>query len=256
MLGQQEERILMIEDDQNFGSVLREFLSMHQLNVELYATGEEALAAYKKTPQSYKLCLIDVILPGIGGYEVAKEVREINPEVLIMFITAKNNKEDVVKGYGLGAVDFITKPFDNELSKIIPLKIKQLLGRKDVDKVKGSRNRKNVDQKWIIGDYTFNSLLRTLEHKNQASVGLSPKQNGLILMLLENKDGLLSREDALETIWEDKTDLNNRNSRSMDVFITNIRKLFVHDPRISIKNLYKSGFRLIVEGGEIRQLEN
>ena len=227
-----DKNILLVEDDVNFGAILNDFLKLHSYNVTLAKNGIEGLEKFKKN--SFGLCILDVMLPFKDGFTLAKEIRDLNKDVPLFFLTAKTLKDDVLKGYKLGADDYLTKPFDSD---ILLLKIKTIFKRK---KVSSSDN--NTKFLYEFADFKFNSKLRILKYSKDKEVKLSPKENELLKLLLNHLNDLMPRELALIKIWNDD---NYFTSRSMDVYIAKIRKYLQKDDRLEIENIHGEGFRLI-----------
>lgn len=225
--------ILLVEDDLNFGAVLNDFLKLHSYNVILAKNGIEGLEKFKKN--QFGLCILDVMLPFKDGFTLGKEIREIDKDVPVFFLTAKTLKDDVLKGYKIGADDYLTKPFDSD---ILLLKIKSIFKRKKLN-----ATQENIEFEFQFADFKFNSKLRTLQFQSEPSVKLSPKENGLLRMLLNHLNDLMPRELALVKIWNDD---NYFTSRSMDVYIAKIRKYLSKDPRVEIENIHGEGFRMFV----------
>lgn len=226
-----DKNILLVEDDINFGAILNDFLKLHSYNVTLAKNGIEGLEKFKKN--SFGLCILDVMLPFKDGFTLAKEIRDLNKDVPLFFLTAKTLKDDVLKGYKLGADDYLTKPFDSD---ILLLKIKSIFKRK---KIYSSEN--NSKFLYEFANFTFNSKLRILKHNDDKDVKLSPKESELLKLLLNHKNDLMPRELALIKIWNDD---NYFTSRSMDVYIAKIRKYLQKDDRLEIENIHGEGFRL------------
>ena len=225
--------ILLVEDDLNFGVVLNDFLKLHSYNVILAKNGIEGLEKFKKN--QFGLCILDVMLPFKDGFTLGKEIREIDKDVPLFFLTAKTLKDDVLKGYKIGADDYLTKPFDSD---ILLLKIKSIFKRKKLNKT-----QENIKFEFQFANFKFNSKLRTLQFQSESSVKLSPKENELLRMLLNHLNDLMPRELALVKIWNDD---NYFTSRSMDVYIAKIRKYLSKDPRVEIENIHGEGFRMFV----------
>jgi len=222
-------RILLVEDEANFGAVLRDYLLMNDYEVHLCQDGEEGLQAFQEG--SYHLCILDVMMPRKDGFTLAKEIRQMNQEIPIIFLTARSMREDVIEGFRVGGDDYITKPFDSEE---LLFRVKAILKRVQTD-------RKPADE-FVFGDFHFNYRLHTLLHGDD-SHRLSPKEADLLRLLLHHRNDLLSREEALQTLWGED---NYFNARSMDVFISKLRKRFKPDPRVKIENVHGKGFRLVV----------
>jgi DNA-binding response OmpR family regulator len=224
-------QILLCEDDTNLGMVLKNYLELNDYNVTLERDGKLGLAAFQR--EKFDLCLLDVMMPNMDGFTLAEEIRDVNPDVPLFFLSAKTMKDDIIQGYKLGADDYITKPFDSE---VLLHKIKAILKRNE------ELHREEVNAEYDLGKYHFNPRLRELiiDGKTQT---LSPKENELLKMLSEYKNDLLSREIALKKIWGSDTYFNGR---SMDVYIAKLRKYLKEDPSIEIVNIHGNGFRLVV----------
>ena len=225
-------QILLVEDDDNFGTVLRDYLQLNGYKVVLTRNGLEGFEKFKK--YEFDICILDVMMPYKDGFTLAKEIRSKDKTTPIVFLTAKSMKEDVLKGYKIGADDYLTKPFDSE----ILLKKLEVLIQRTQKNIKKSKPKSRI----LIGDFIFNPRLRTLIYKKDAPTNLSPKENQLLLMLVENQNDLLSRSIALEEIWSDD---NYFTSRSMDVYIAKLRKYLRQDASVEIVNIHGEGFRLI-----------
>jgi two-component system OmpR family response regulator len=222
-------RIFLVEDDLSFGSVLKSYLEINDYNVDLVDDGKVAVDTFRKG--AYDLCILDVMLPHVDGFTIATEIRSMNSVIPIVFLTAKKLKEDLLRGYGVGADDYITKPFDTD---ILLLKIKAIIARRDIQD-----GTKDIYQ---IGKFIFNARLRTLTIDDQERK-LSPKEGELLEMLALAPNALVSREAALKKIWG--TD-DYFTARSMDVYVTKLRKYLGEDPQIILKNIHGSGFQLVV----------
>ena len=226
-------KILLVEDDPNFGSVLRDYLSLNDFEVTLAKNGMEGFEKFKK--DTYDLCILDVMMPYKDGYTLAREIREKNAEVPIIFLTAKTLKEDVLKGYKVGADDYLNKPFDSE---VLLMKIKAIIQRKASE----SKPDSSVFE-FNIGKFHLNSKLRILTFSNEEPIKLSPKESELLKMLALHENDLMPRELALTKIWRDD---NYFTSRSMDVYIAKLRKYLKPDERVEILNIHGEGFRLVI----------
>jgi DNA-binding response OmpR family regulator len=225
-------QILLVEDDVNFGTVLRDYLQLNGYKVVLARNGLEGFEKFKKN--EFDICILDVMMPYKDGFTLAKEIRSKDKTTPIVFLTAKSMKEDVLKGYKIGADDYLTKPFDAE----ILLKKLEVLIQRTEKSVQKSKPKYRI----VIGDFIFNPRLRTLTYKKDTPTNLSPKENQLLLMLVETQNDLLSRNKALEEIWNDD---NYFTSRSMDVYIAKLRKYLRQDTSVEISNIHGEGFRLI-----------
>ncbi len=228
-----KKKILLVEDDNNFGSILRDYLTLHSYETTLAKNGIEGLEKFRK--YNYDLCILDVMMPFKDGFSLASDIRSINDEVPLIFLTAKSLKEDVIKGFKIGADDYLIKPFDSE---ILLFKIKSIFKRK-ISLKKATDNK--VD--YIFSSFRYNSKFRELQFKNDKPVTLSPKEGKLLTILLDNMNDLTTREEALVKIWNDD---NYFTSRSMDVYVTKIRKYLSKDPKIKIENIHGKGFKFSI----------
>ncbi|MCW3080353.1 response regulator transcription factor [Segetibacter sp.] len=223
-------KVLLCEDDTNLGMVLKNYLELNDYDVILERDGRLGLAAFQR--EKFDICLLDVMMPNMDGFTLAEEVRDVDPDMPLFFLSAKTMKEDIIAGYKLGADDYITKPFDSE---VLLLKIKAILKRNEEE------NRINENIEFDLGSFHFNPKLRELSH-NGIMQTLSPKENELLKMLAEHKNDLLPREQALKRIWGSDTYFNGR---SMDVYIAKLRKYLKDDTNIEIVNIHGNGFRLV-----------
>jgi DNA-binding response OmpR family regulator len=224
-------KILLCEDDTNLGMVLKNYLELNDYDVTLERDGRLGLAAFQR--EKFDICLLDVMMPNMDGFKVAEEIRDINPDVPLFFLSAKTMKEDIIQGYKLGADDYITKPFDSE---VLLHKIKAIIKRNEED------HREELYAEYDLGKYHFNPRLRELT-VNGITQTLSPKENDLLRMLADYKNDLLPREAALKKIWGSDTYFNGR---SMDVYIAKLRKYLKEDDKLEIVNIHGNGFRLVV----------
>ena len=225
-------KILLCEDDSNLGLVLKNFLELNDYEVTLERDGRLGLGAFQR--EKFDLCLLDVMMPNVDGFTLAEEIRDIDPDVPLFFLSAKTLKEDILQGYRLGADDYITKPFDSD---VLMHKIKAIIKRNEED------HKVTDNLIFELGAYHFNPKLRELKMKDGTQV-LSPKENELLKMLAEHKNDLLTREKALKKIWGSDTYFNGR---SMDVYIAKLRKYLKEDSSIEIVNIHGNGFRLVVQ---------
>ncbi|HVZ25500.1 MAG TPA: response regulator transcription factor [Sediminibacterium sp.] len=223
-------KILLCEDDTNLGMVLKNYLELNDYDVTLERDGRLGLAAFQR--EKFDICLLDVMMPNMDGFTLAEEIRDVDPDIPLFFLSAKTMKEDIIQGYKLGADDYITKPFDSE---VLLMKIKAILKRNEEE------NKINEHIEFDLGKYHFNPKLRELRHDDITQT-LSPKENELLKMLAEHKNDLLPRERALKKIWGSDTYFNGR---SMDVYIAKLRKYLKEDSNIEIVNIHGNGFRLV-----------
>jgi len=225
-------KILLVEDERNFAQVLKDYLRMNDFEVTLCENGELGIDAFKTG--EYDLCILDVMMPKKDGFTLITEIRALNRNVPVIFLTARNMREDMLRGYRTGADDYIVKPFDSEL---LLLKINAIISR--------SRNGSTTASQHIyeIGRFNFNARLRSLKRPGEMDVKLSPKEAALLCLLCEKKNDVLLREEALKEIWKDD---NYFTGRSMDVYIVKLRKYLAADPSIEINNLHGNGYTLRV----------
>ena len=228
-------KILIVEDDPNFGSILRDYLLLNSYSVILAKNGVEGYEKFKKN--DFDLCILDVMMPFKDGFTLAKEIREKNNNIPIIFLTAKTLKEDVLRGFKVGADDYLSKPFDSD---VLLAKIKAILNRQSSIEIPESE-----DYKFKIGIFSFNSKLRILKNQiNKDLIKLSPKESQLLKLMVLHLNDLMPRQVALNKIWRDD---NYFTSRSMDVYIAKLRKYLKIDPNIEIINIHGEGFRLIIK---------
>lgn len=224
-------RIFLVEDDLSFGSVLKSYLEIYDFYVDWVDDGKYAFERFRTG--EFCICILDVMLPNVDGFTIASEIRKINRDIPIVFLTAKALKEDILKGYNVGADDYITKPFDTD---VLLAKIQAIIKRQSVKEIV------NRDI-FTIGTYQFDSKLRNLQ-RNGVIQKLSPKESELLKLLCLSENELLPRENALRKIWGDDGYFT---ARSMDVFVTKLRKFLADDVNIEIKNIHGSGFLLEVK---------
>lgn len=233
-------KILLVEDDQNFGDVLRSYLEMHDYAVTLATDGVLGLEAFKKG--QFDLCIFDVMMPRKDGFSLAKDVRERNQDIPIIFLTAKTMKEDVLNGFKIGADDYIPKPFNSEE---LLLRIQAILKR-----LHKNTEVRDDQREFTIGKYHFNYPLRILTYKGPAQPEeetqwkLSPKEADLLRLFCKYMNDVTPRSEALTKIWNED---NYFTARSMDVFVTKLRKYLVKDADIEIVNIHGNGFQLLVK---------
>ncbi len=234
-------RILLVEDDQNFGDVLRSYLEMYDYEVTLATDGQQGMDNYKKGP--FDLCIFDVMMPKKDGFTLAKEIREKDTQTPIIFLTAKTMKEDVLRGFKIGADDYMTKPFTSEE---LLYRIQAILKRS-----KAKPDAKDDIREFTIGKYHFEVPVRILTYakgsKDEDKVKLSPKEADLLKMFAQHMNDVLPRSEALTQIWGED---NYFTARSMDVFVTKLRKYLRQDDNIEIVNIHGNGFQLLVRAVE------
>ena len=224
-------RILLAEDDPNLGSLLREYLEAKGFETILSVDGDKAFKTFAK--EQFDFVILDVMMPVKDGFTVAKEIRMVNKKIPIIFLTAKDIKEDKLAGFMVGADDYITKPFSMEE---LVMRINAIRRRAEGVSVM------NEPQVFDLGHFTFDFDRQLLKSKD-GEIKLTTKENELLHLLCMNKNGVLQRNYALNAIWGDD---NYFNGRSMDVYIAKLRKLLKPDPNIEIINIHGKGFKLMV----------
>lgn len=228
-----ELKILVVEDDENLGKMLSDYLKVKGFNVRLKRDGEEGFKAFIE--EEPNLCLLDVMMPKKDGFTLAKEIRGLKSNVPIIFLSAKSMEDDIKEGFMSGADDYITKPFSMD---VLLMRIEAIMRR--VESVKDELLMKKEFQ---IKDFNFFPEKRIIE-KNGEEKKLTSKENELLRLLCMYMGDLVDRDDALNMVWGDN---NYFNSRSMDVYITKLRKIFKEDPGIQIINSHGKGFKLLVD---------
>jgi two-component system, OmpR family, response regulator VicR len=226
-------KILYVEDDEALSYVTRENLELKGYEVDYTDNGEDAL--HKSQINHYDLCLFDVMLPKLDGYSLASKIREKNDQIPIIFLTAKSAKEDKIQGLRLGADDYITKPFSIEE---LVLKIEVFLRRSQ----KTTFSKPAASLK--MGIYTLDYPNQQLKLNNQ-NIKLTFRENELLLLLIRANGTVVKREDILDKLWKDNSYFAGR---SLDVFISRLRKYLKEDPKIVVENIHGVGFRLSIEG--------
>lgn len=232
-------KILLCEDDENLGMLLREYLEAKGYQAELCVDGEEGFKAFREG--RYDLCILDVMMPKMDGFTLASRIREINSEIPFMFLTAKTLKDDIREGFEIGADDYITKPFSMEE---VVFRIEAILRR-----VRGKKDRNITVHK--IGKFTFDTQKQILAIGDQQTK-LTTKEAELLTLLSSKANELLQRDYALKTIWIDD---NYFNARSMDVYITKLRKHLKADPNVEILNVHGKGYKLVISATEEEEAE-
>ena len=224
-----EIKVLLLEDDSNLGSITSEYLKAKGFNCKWEINGELGYREFVKS--GYDIVILDVMMPVKDGFSTAKDIRGIDKKVPIIFLTAKSMKEDTLKGFEIGADDYITKPFNMEE---LTARINAVLKRVSLDSESHFDDIK-------IGKLTFNPKMQILS-KDDFSVSLTTKESDLLILLYKNKNDILERDHALKAIWGDD---NYFNGRSMDVYIAKLRKYLKHDEQIQIINVHGRGFKLL-----------
>ncbi len=224
-------KVLLAEDDLNLGTILKEFLEIKGFNVTLSPDGDSALETFKTG--KFDLCILDVMMPKIDGFTVAKRIRGFNDQVPIIFLTARHMQQDRIEGLKLGADDYITKPFSTEE---LLLRIKAIFRR-----IEGTASSNKELTEFGIGFYRFLPEKRILESKTNLQK-LTTKEAELLYLLCENKNKILKRSSALTKIWKEE---NYFTARSMDVYITKLRNYLKEDKSVEIVNIHGTGYKLI-----------
>lgn len=225
-------RILMAEDDNNLGFVLQDHLEERDYEVDRALDGEEALKLFSENA-NYDICIMDVMMPKMDGFTAVKEIRKINDHVPVIFLTAKNMKEDKIKGFKLGGDDYLTKPF--AMDELL-LRIEAILKR-----TQGKSNFVQ-DNKFQLGDFTFDYNRQILK-SGLNEQKLTSKESDLLRLMCMKINDVLDRTEALQKVWGDDSYYN---ARSMDVYMSKIRKYLKSDDRIEILNVHGKGFKLLI----------
>ena len=224
-------KILLCEDDENLGALLKEYLQAKGCVTDLQQDGEAGWTAFKLN--KYDICILDVMMPLKDGFALAKDIREANPDMPIIFLTAKTLREDIFEGFKMGADDYMTKPFSMEE---LLYRIQAILRR-----VNGKKNENGGV--YQLGMFQFDSRKQTLTRPDNSAIKLTTKESELLTLLCENGNKILERNYALKTIWRDD---NYFNARSMDVYITKLRKHLKEDPTVEIINIHGKGYKIII----------
>lgn len=222
-------KILLCEDDENLGMLLREYLQTKGYDVDLMSDGEEGLAAFMEN--SYDLCLLDVMMPQKDGFALAQEIRRIDSCMPIIFLSAKTLKEDVLAGFRIGADDYITKPFSME----------ELLFRIEAILRRLNSHKNRAGQTYLLGRLLFDTQKQQLTIDDKV-IRLTTKESELLTLLAECMNSVLERGFALKSIWLED---NYFNARSMDVYITKLRRKLCDDPNVQILNVHGRGYKLV-----------
>lgn len=223
-------KILLCEDDESLGMLLREYLQAKDYNVTLAPDGEAGLQLF--TNEKFDLCILDVMMPKKDGFTLAQDIRKINAIIPIVFLTAKSLKEDVLEGFRIGADDYIPKPFSMEE---MLLRIEAIMRR-----ISGKKNKSGSE--YNLGKMIFDTQKQTLTSESKTTK-LTTKECELLSLLVQNANSILERNYALKTIWVED---NYFNARSMDVYITKLRKLLREDPNVEIINIHGKGYKLVI----------
>jgi DNA-binding response OmpR family regulator len=221
---------LLAEDDKNLGVILKKYLEAKNISVTLCSNGEEALNTFKVG--SFNFCILDVMMPLMDGFTLSKEIKKLDKKVPIIFLTAKTTQQDILNGFKLGADDYITKPFS--MDELL-MRIHAVFNRTSAEA--------SSPTSFKLGSFVFDAP-RHLLKKNDESRKLTSKEADLLLLLCENMNETLERSVALRKVWYEDSYFN---ARSMDVYITKLRKYFKDDPKVDLVNVHGVGFKLVVK---------
>ncbi|WP_421892353.1 response regulator transcription factor [Marinoscillum sp.] len=224
-------KILLAEDDENLGQILSEYLNLKGFKTTLCRDGEEGAAIFR--PGSFDLCILDLMMPKKDGFQLAGEIKEIDPEIPIIFLTAKSMKEDILEGFKIGADDYITKPFSME---VLLMRIKAVLHRT----LKSNADRE-LPEEVTVGALRYQYASNML-HLPSGPVKLTTKENELMKLFLENLNQTVTRTVALKRIWKDDSYFN---ARSMDVYITKLRKYLKEEDSLKLLTVHGEGFKMV-----------
>ena len=225
-------RVLVVEDDKNLGKVLTDYLTSKNYLVHLAEDGEIGFDFF--TNNDYDIIILDVMMPKKDGFSLAKDIRKMNKDIPIIFLTAKSHKENIIKAFNLGADDYLTKPFSIEE---LLLRMDAVLKRTvKIDKIE-------LDDNFIIGSYTFHHNQNLLISSSGTNYKLTTKENDLLKLFCEHINSKVDRSLALMKIWGDDSYYN---ARSMDVYIAKLRKYLREDKKIDLKTIHGFGFKLLI----------
>lgn len=226
-------RILLVEDDLSFGKILRDYLNLNGLEVVLHKDGLDGWQAFRH--QHFDLCILDVMMPKRDGFELAEQIRQMNEHIPLFFLTSKTQKADVLTGYERGADDYLTKPVDAD---VLLRKIRAQLKR-----TQPARQQPAVETVYRLHDFIFHHSTRQLQRGTQQEV-LSPKEAELLLLLCQNMNQLVKREDILRLLWKE---VNYFTGRSLDVYVARLRKRLQPCSSITLSSVNRAGYLLKVE---------
>lgn len=228
--------ILLVEDDVNLGYIIKDYLEMQGYTVDLQKDGDSGLHSFQEQYPNIDLCILDIMMPLKDGYSLAEDIKKIDSNIPVIFLSAKNMKEDRIRGLKIGADDYITKPFSSEE---LSLRIEAILRRYRTLETEKKRLFK-------IGKYTFDysEQILVFEDKKQ---NLTKREAEVLQLLCANQNRLVRRETALENIWGENDYFKGR---SMDVYITKLRKYLKNDASIAIQNIHGTGFKLEIKDNQ------
>lgn len=225
-------RVFLCEDDENLGPLLSEFLNTKGYQTDLFQDGQAGWEAFEQQPDHWNICVLDVMMPKMDGFELAQKIKSKNDAVPIIFLTAKTLSEDVEQGFKLGADDYLKKPFNTaELTMRIDAVLRRVQGKKP-----------EPVAFYNIGDFVFDTQKQMLTFRDEEPKRLTTKETDLLTLLCMHANDLMERNYALKTIWGEDSYFN---ARSMDVYITKLRKHLAQDERVEIQNKHGKGYKLI-----------
>ncbi|WP_288945485.1 response regulator transcription factor [uncultured Porphyromonas sp.] len=225
-------RVFLCEDDENLGPLLSEFLNTKGYQTDLFQDGQAGWEAFEEQPDHWNICVLDVMMPKMDGFELAQKIKSKNESLPIIFLTAKTLSEDVEQGFKLGADDYLKKPFNTaELTIRIDAVLRRVQGKKP-----------EPVAFYNIGDFVFDTQKQMLTFRDEEPKRLTTKETDLLTLLCMHANDLMERNYALKTIWGEDSYFN---ARSMDVYITKLRKHLAQDERVEIQNKHGKGYKLI-----------
>lgn len=235
-------RVFLCEDDENLGPLLSEFLNTKGYQTDLFQDGQAGWEAFEQQPEHWNICVLDVMMPKMDGFELAQKIKSKNDTLPIIFLTAKTLSEDVEQGFKLGADDYLKKPFNTaELTMRIDAVLRRVQGKKP-----------EPVAFYNIGDFVFDTQKQMLTFRDEEPKRLTTKETDLLTLLCMHANDLMERNYALKTIWGEDSYFN---ARSMDVYITKLRKHLAQDERVEIQNKHGKGYKLITPNANSVQTE-
>lgn len=235
-------RVFLCEDDENLGPLLSEFLNTKGYQTDLFQDGQAGWEAFEQQPEHWNICVLDVMMPKMDGFELAQKIKSKNESLPIIFLTAKTLSEDVEQGFKLGADDYLKKPFNTaELTMRIDAVLRRVQGKKP-----------EPVAFYNIGDFVFDTQKQMLTFRDEEPKRLTTKETDLLTLLCMHANDLMERNYALKTIWGEDSYFN---ARSMDVYITKLRKHLAQDERVEIQNKHGKGYKLITPNANSVQTE-
>ena len=226
-------KIILLEDDETLGYLLTEYLGMNGFKMLWVKTGQDCLKMLEQN--SYDLAILDIMLPDIDGFSLAQKIKGLYPSLPFIFLTARSLKVDILKGFSLGAIDYLKKPIDEE---VLVVRIKTLLSR-----IEAPHSDKKTNETYQLGDYLFHAVNQELIY-NDRIIELTNRESALLLYLISNENTLCAHKDILTHLWG-KNDYFSK--KSLNVFITHLRNYLKNDSSIKIENVHNRGFILKIE---------